>query len=420
MMLTDAQRMLRDSLREFMEEEIAPDLPEADRKPMTKEEAVHYQQTMGEMGVGPAADEDISSDEDGSGLDDPRTSAVVSEEVARVWPSLQVTLGMSFPVRFVDLVSERTRDALGDRVAEGAAIGCMAITEPSGGSDTKRPNTVARKDGDEYVLSGEKTWVSNAPIADVAMVVAWDEAGGHRDFFLVDRETTPFETRELDKLGWKGSPTGQIFLDDARIPLDNKLSRAVAKRMSEGGGGSGDGDGGESDGDGSDGGGDVPFFGGDGGGGDPLNTIFASMRNGMASISVGIMQAAFEAARDYATDRETFGKPIAGHQLVQEKLYDIRAALATSRQLTYHAADLIDAGHEDARMMSSLAKGYATEQSVQAASDALQIHGANGLSTEYPLERYYRDARTMTIPDGTTEIQKLIVGYELTGEAAYN
>jgi alkylation response protein AidB-like acyl-CoA dehydrogenase len=231
------------------------------------------------------------------------------------------------------------------------------------------------------------------------MVVAWNEETESRDFFMVDRKTSPFDTSELDKLGWKGSPTGQLFFDDCRVPVGNSLTRAVMDAMEEGGAEA------------------APDF--VTGGGDPLNAIFASMRNGMASIAVGIMQAAFDAAIEYATDRETFGKPIGGHQLVQEQLYDVKAALETSRQLTYHVDDLIAAGDPDARMMSSLAKGYACEKSVEAASDALQVHGANGLSTEYPLERYYRDARTMTIPDGTTEIQKLIVGYELTGEQAY-
>jgi len=147
--------------------------------------------------------------------------------------------------------------------------------------------------------------------------------------------------------------------------------------------------------------------------------MFATMRNGMASISVGIMQAAMDAAREYATDRETFDKPIGQHQLVQEHLYDIKAKLETSRHLTYHVDDLIADQHDDARMMSSLAKGYVCEASVDATSKALQVYGGNGLSKDYPLERYFRDARTMTIPDGTTEIQKLIVGYELTEMQAY-
>ncbi|SEH15139.1 acyl-CoA dehydrogenase [Natronorubrum sediminis] len=394
MMLSDEQRMVRDSIREFMDEEIAPDLPEADRDPLSKADAIDYMQKMAEIDVGPYAEERF---------DDPLTSTIVSEEVSRVWPSLQVTMGMSLPVTMFEIFSERTREAYAEEWETDRLVGCFAITEPAGGSDTKVPNTTATKDGDEYVITGEKTWVSNAPIADIALVVAWDDEHDQRDMFLVDQKTAGFETRPLEKLGWKGSPTGQLFFDECRIPQENKLSRAVMEAMSDGRM-----DPSESS-----------FATGGGAGGNPLNTMFASMRNGMAAISVGIMQAAYEAALEYATDREVFEKPIGQHQLVQEKLYNIRAGLETGRLLTRHTAQMIDAGDPDARMLSSLSKGWVCEKSVDVTDDAMQIYGGNGLSTEYPLERYYRDARTMTIPDGTTEIQKLVVGYELTDMQAY-
>jgi len=397
MMLTEEQRLVRQTVRDFMENEIEPDVAEADKQPLSKEDAVHYMKKVGEIGIGPMA-----PDDEGFESDDPRTGSIVSEEVSRVWPSLQVTMGMSFPATMVDIMAERTREAYADEVEADELVGCVAITEPSGGSDTKVPNTTARLDGDEYVIDGEKTWVSNAPIADVALVVVWNEEEEVRDFMFVDRKTTGFETRQLDKLGWKGSPTGQMFFDDCRIPAENRVATAVMNAMAEGD---------------ESGGLTGSIFGA--AGGDPLNTMFATMRNGMASISVGIMQAAFDAALDYATDRETFGKPIGGHQLIQEKLYDMKAKLEASRHLTYHVDELIAAGDPQARMMSSLAKGWVCERSVEVADHAIQIHGGNGLSTDYPLERYYRDARTMTIPDGTTEIQKLIVGYELTDQAAY-
>jgi len=164
MMLTDEQEMIRDSVREFMDEEIAPDLPEADRKPLSKDDAISYMQTMAEIDIGPYAEESF---------DDPLTSTIVSEEVSRVWPSLQVTMGMSLPVTMFEIFSERTRDAYAEEYENDRLVGCFAITEPDGGSDTKVPGTTAVKDGDEYVINGEKTWVSNAPIADIALVVAW-------------------------------------------------------------------------------------------------------------------------------------------------------------------------------------------------------------------------------------------------------
>ncbi|WP_254821632.1 acyl-CoA dehydrogenase family protein [Haloglomus halophilum] len=394
MRLDESDRMFRDTLREFLEREVAPDLPEADHEPVSKEQAVTYQRDLGDLGVGPGAGEDAS-------FEDPVTYAVTIEEIARVWPSLvmMITMGFPFPAALVPYAGDRTREALGDRSRAGELVGCLAVTEPAGGSDTTSPATTAERDGDEYVIDGEKTWVSNATIADVALVLATDVDTGARDFFLVDAETTSLESRELDKLGWKGSPTGQLFLDECRIPVENRLLNAVGRMASEGGT-------------------NVlenPIFRTQ----DPQNAMFAYMRTGMASMAVGIMQASFEATLDYATERTVGGGPIAGKQLVQDHLYEMKAGVETARLLTHHAATHVAEGHADARLLSSLAKGYACETVVDVASRAVQVHGANGLSTDYPVERYLRDARTTTIPDGTTEIQKLIVGSELTGHAAY-
>ena len=390
--LDEEHELIRSSLREFLEAEIAPELPAADREPMSKAEAIEYQTLLGDLGIGPG-------DVEGDGFADPLTYAVTSEEISRIWPSLNVTLNMSFPTIFARYAGEETRAALGDTLDDGSCIGCMAVTEPDGGSDTRNPATTAEKEGDEYVIDGEKTWVSNAPIADMALVVAHDETAVTRDFFIVDCVTNDVETRELHKLGWNGSPTGQMFFDGVRVHEDDKLMNAVTEMVASG----------ESDI------ADNEMFRTQ----NPLNAMFSYMRTGMAAMSVGIMQAAYEDALRYAKQREVFGGPIGGHQLVQEKLYHIRAGLETGRLLTYETARKVAEGDPEARLYSSLAKGWVCETSVDVTDLALQIHGGNGLSEEYPLERYYRDARTMTIPDGTTDIQKLVVGKELTGESAY-
>jgi alkylation response protein AidB-like acyl-CoA dehydrogenase len=332
---------------------------------------------------------------------------IAAEEISRVWPSLLVGLMMSFPALFVQFASAETREAMLPKLDNGECLASLAVTEPEGGSDTARPTTTARKDGDEFVINGEKTWVGNAHYADVCLVVAHDDSTDASDMFLVDRENASFETRELDKLGWKGVSNAHITFDDVRVPADNRLSTMFSNAIMAG----------------NEMNEIVPFpesvtqlfF-----DQKPLNATFSFMRTGMSFMAVGIMQAALDAALDRATDRETFGQPIAQHQLVTEKLYDMKAGLETSRQLSRRAAELLAQGSTDARLMSSLAKGYTSETCKDVTDDAIQVFGGEGLKTENRLERYYRDARVMTIPDGTTEIQKLIVGKELTGMSAYN
>lgn len=401
MRLTDDQAAFRDELRAYLETEIDPIVDEKDRNgPMSRDDLLTYLHDLEELGVG------FTPDTAHQYFGDVWRFVIASEEISRVWPSLNVALQMSFPALFVRFAAEETREVMLPKLEENRCIGCLAVTEPEGGSDTAHPNTVARKDGDEFVLDGEKVWVGNAQIADVALVIARDESEDTQDMFMVDRENASFETEEMNKLGWKGVPNGRMIFDDVRIPVENRFSTifgdaiADGHRVNE----------------------IVPFpqsvsqlfF-----EHKPLNVMFSFMRTGMAFMSVGIMEAAFDDALEYAQERETFGEPIAQHQLIQEKLYDVRAAIEASRGLSRRAAEALDDGDPDARLYSSLAKGYACERSIEATSEALQVLGAAGLDLENRMERYYRDARVMTIPDGTTEIQKLIVGKELTDMSAY-
>jgi alkylation response protein AidB-like acyl-CoA dehydrogenase len=391
----------RQDLRAYLAEHVDPVVDEADANgPMRREELLGYLNDLRELGVG--FDPEAAPEYFG---DLPRF-AVASEEISRVWPSLNVAIQMSFPSLFVRYASDQTQAAELEKLQAGECIGCLAVTEPEGGSDTARPNTVAEKDGDEYVLNGAKTWVGNGGICDVALVVAHDEEMGASDMFLVSKENSPFETETLEKLGWKGVNNATMYFDDVRVPEENKLMNIIANAMAEG----------ETMTD------IVPFpesvtdlFATQ----KPLNATFSFMRTGMAYMAVGIMEAAFEEAKARATDRETFGKPIGQHQLVQEKLYDMNADLECGRGLARTAREALEEGSPDARRLTSLAKGRCCELATNVTDDALQVWGGEGLKTENRLERYYRDARVLTIPDGTTEIQKLIVGKELTGEAAY-
>jgi alkylation response protein AidB-like acyl-CoA dehydrogenase len=391
----------RADLRGYLEAEIEPVVDESDANgPMSREELVGYLQDLRELGVG--FDPETAPQYFG---DLPRF-AVASEEISRVWPSLNVAIQMSFPALFVQHAAESTRAAELDKLEAGECIACLAVSEPDGGSDTARPRTTAHKEGDEYVLNGSKTWVGNGGIADVALVVAHDEETGASDMFLVSHENSPWESEPLHKLGWKGVYNARMEFDGVRIPAENKLTNIVGNAMV----------------DGHEMTEIVPFpesvtdlFARQ----KPLNATFSFMRTGMAYMGIGIMEAAFEEALNYVEERETFGKPIAQHQLVQELLYDMNANLEASRGLARTAAEALQEGSDDARRLTSLAKGFCCERAVDVADDALQVHGGEGLKTENRLERYYRDARTLTIPDGTTEIQKLIVGKELTGHSAY-
>jgi alkylation response protein AidB-like acyl-CoA dehydrogenase len=397
---TSEQELFRENLRTYLEEEIAPEVDELDKEPLDKGTALDLLEDLDDLGLG------FDPKTADAYFGDLRYYGIGSEEISAVWPSLNVLLNMSFPAMWVQFASAETQDAYMDLLQQGRCIGCLAVSEPGGGSDTTDARTTATPEGGGYRLTGEKTWVSNATIADVALVVAHDEESGGRDMFLVDGENTGWETSELDKIGWKGSPTGTLVLDDAWVPRGNRMTEMITNTLAEGHALHEV----------------LPFP-------EPvvelflerkpLNVIFSFMRTGMALMAVGIMRACFEQALEYARQRETFGEPIGSKQLIQEKLYEMKADLESSRHLAYHAIDLLEEGDPESRMMASLAKGKACSRSEEVASEAIQILGAQGLSTEYPLERFYRDARTMTIPDGTTEIQKLIVGKELTGLRAY-
>ncbi|MFC5971643.1 acyl-CoA dehydrogenase family protein [Halomarina salina] len=402
MQLTADQQAFREDLRGYLQEEVEPVVDELDANgPLDRDELMGFIRDLRDLGIG--FDPETAPEFFG----DVWRFMLTAEEISRVWPSLNVGLLMSFPSVFVRFAAEETREAMLPKLETGECLGSLAVTEPSGGSDTARPRTTARKEGDEFVINGQKTWVGNAHYADVVMVVAEDEEAGAQDMFLVDRENSSFETEELDKMGWKGVSNARITFDEVRIPEGNRFSTMFSNAIAEG----------------HDMNDVVPFpesvtqlfF-----EQKPLNATFSFMRTGMSFMSVGIMQAAFDEALDHATDRETFGKPIGQHQLVQEKLYDMRMGLETSRQLSRRAAEALEAGSEDARLLSSMAKGYTSETAVDVTSDAIQVFGGEGLKTENRLERYFRDARVMPIPDGTTEIQKLVVGKELTDMSAYS
>ncbi|MDY6834267.1 MAG: acyl-CoA dehydrogenase, partial [Chloroflexota bacterium] len=291
----------------------------------------------------------------------------------------------------------------------GELVGCGALTEPNAGSDNRAMTTRAVLDEDHYIINGTKTWVSNAPIADVVMLLCKDENDQFTQIFI-DKDESPFQTGELHKLGWRACPTGEIYFDNCRVPKENNMMNMLAdlassgnveKEMEKRG---------------------LPpdtmtrmgqmFARG------PLG-LLAYARTAIGQGCVGISQRSTETAIKYAKERAQFGRPIASRQLIQNMITEMVFVTESCRLLVYKTVMSLDKAAPDFRMLSSLVKAYVTEATVNVTSMALQVHGANGLSEDLPLERYFRDARTFTIPDGTTEINKLVAGKELLGISAY-
>ena len=379
---TEEQRMLKKNVSDFLSKEIAPIVDERERHgPFTREEVVGFIKKLMPFGyyIG------VLPKKYGGMELDRITIGVINEELSRVWASLAATIGIAqlAPMNIAD-ASDELRQRFLPQILEGELIGCSALTEPNAGSDTAHIETTAMLDGNTYVINGTKTWISNGTIADICMLLAvTDRSKGALGIstIVVEKAASPWESKELHKIGWHCFPTGEMYFTDCRVPEVNLLGDVATgykRAMRE----------------------------------------FETARAGMAIMAAGICQAAIDAAISYARERKQFGRPIGSFQMIQEMIADMIAETEASRLLAYRAFHLIDKGGR-ARLESSLAKAYACEAAVRVTSKAIQIHGGVGLSDEYPVERYFRDARMLTIPDGTTQIQKLIVGRESIGIKAF-
>ena len=380
--LTEEQQMLKSSVRNFLEKEIVPLADEQEKKgPLDKETTVALIRQLMPFGyvVG------FLPEQYGGSQLDHKTNGILVEELARAWASLAGTVFIAAAFWWLLALTgtPEQKERLLPLAASGDFIGCLAITEPNAGSDVASVETTAILDGDEYIVNGTKTWISNGSIADAAFILATtDKSKGPlaMSFLLVKRDVSPFAARELHKLGLRSFPTAELSFDDCRVPKENLM---------------------------------------DPGSGYQQTMLFFDVSRAMlAATSTGIAQAAIDASIKYAQERTQFGRPIGSFQMIQEMIVDMIAETEAGRLLAFRALDLLDKG-EKSRWQSSLAKAYATEAAVRTTSKAIQIHGAMGLSDEYPVERYFRDARTLTIPDGTTQIQELIVGRDTLGIKAF-
>lgn len=374
----EEQQMLKASVRNFLEKEIAPVVSEHEKKgPLTKAETTAFIKQLSPFGYLSGF---LPEQYGGSNLDH-KTNGILVEELGRVWASLAGTIFIDAGFWWVlyEAGSSELKEKLLPLAASGEYIGCMAITEPNVGSDVSSVETTATLQGDHYIVDGTKTWISNGSIADAVFVlVTTDKSLGPlgMSFLLVEKKTSPFSGRELHKLGLRCFPTAELSFNDCKVPKGNIIDPGAGYQRT------------------------MRFF-----------DVSRAM---VGVLCTGIAQAAIDASIKYAQERVQFGRPIGSFQMIQEMLVDMITETEAGRLLSYRALDLLDKGQKS-RWQSSLAKAYATEAAVRTTSKAIQIHGAMGLSDEYPVERYFRDARSLTIPDGTTQMQKLIVGRDILG-----
>ncbi|RJP30049.1 MAG: acyl-CoA dehydrogenase [Actinobacteria bacterium] len=382
---SEEQLLIAETARDFVRREIEPLGERYDfNKPITREEFREIWQ-----GLLPALLR-LTEGMDMGDLDYVSLGIFI-EELFKANPSLACTIGMAIgPAGTLHLfASDELKARYIPLIVSGQKIGCTAITEPNVGSNPAEVQSTAVLDGDAYLLNGTKTWISCAHISDIAMVTCRIREDGSEapGILLVDREESPYASSELPHLGLKGFPTGELYFDDCRVPRENRIGGKQDKGDREG-----------------------------------LRMVFQGFeyaRTAMALGAVAMAQAAFEHAVSYARERRQWGKLIGEHQMIQEMITDMATAIDCARFLAYRTLSLLQQGKRCDRE-ACMAKYFATEMAVEVTSKAIQIHGANGLSEEYPVERIFRDARMFTIPDGTTQIQKLIVARDILGLSAFN
>ncbi|OWA18710.1 acyl-CoA dehydrogenase family protein [Streptomyces sp. CS057] len=379
--LNEEQEAVRKLAEDFVAREVAPHVVAWDRAENVDKSIVKKLGDLGFLGL------TVPEEYGGSGGDH-LSYCLVTEELGRGDSSVRGIVSVSLGLVAKTVASwgseEQKRQWL-PRLTAGEAIGCFGLTEPGTGSDAGNLATRAVRDGGDYVVNGTKMFITNGTWADVVLLFArTNDAPGHRGVsaFLVPTDTPGLTRRTVHgKLGLRGQATAELVLQDVRIPAGALL-------------------------------------GPEGKGFSIAMSALAKGRMSVAAGCVGIAQAALDAAVRYAGEREQFGKAIARHQLVQELLSDIAVDVDAARLLTWRVADLIDRGQEFATAASK-AKLYASEAAVRCANNALQVFGGYGYIDEYPVGKLLRDARVMTLYEGTSQIQKLIIGRALTGVSAF-
>ncbi len=378
---TETHQTVRHAVREFAEREIAPHVMQWDEAQRFPSELRPGLAALGLLGI------QVPAKYGGAEMSAVEYCICI-EELARVDPSIALSVAAHNGLSAAHLLmfgSDTQRLSFLAPLAKGEMFGAWALTEPGAGSDAGATRTVARRVTDGWILDGVKTFITHGSVAGVVVTMAvTDRAAGHRGIsaFVVDQGTPGLVVgRKENKLGMRASDTAELRFESCRVATDRLVGR-------EGQG----------------------FV-------NALQVLDAG-RIGIAALSVGLAQGAFEAARHYAMEREQFGQPIASFQATQWKLADLATRIESARLLTYRAACLKDEGRATTRE-SSMAKLYASEVAVRAAEECVQIHGGYGFVKDYPAEKFFRDVKLLTIGEGTSEIQRLVIARQYLGERAH-
>ncbi|MGQ0479823.1 MAG: acyl-CoA dehydrogenase family protein [Pseudonocardia sp.] len=371
------ERAIVDTVREFIDKEVRPSVRELEHANTYPEAWIEQMKRMGVYGLAipePYGDVAVSTS----------CYALVTAELARGWMSLAGAMGGHTVVAKLlrDYGTDEQRRRYLPRMATGELRATMALTEPGGGSDLQAMGTKARKDGDHYVVNGSKTWITNARRSGLVALLCKtdpDAEPQHRgvSILLVERDTSGYTiSKDLPKLGYKGVESCELNFADARVPADALLGGVEGKG-------------------------------------------FAQMMRGLeigriqvASRALGVARAAFDDALRYAQERESFGQPIWRHQSIGNYLADMATKITATEQLILHAARKLDSG-ERADMEAGMAKLFASEVAMEVALNAVRVHGGYGYSTEFDVERYFRDAPLMIVGEGTNEIQRNVIVRQL-------
>jgi alkylation response protein AidB-like acyl-CoA dehydrogenase len=373
--LTEEQQMIVDTFSKYAENEIKPLAEKYRDELIPKDIALSIQKDLLQFGVGVG----VAAEEFGGMGLDTKTMGLLQFELAKVSPDIAITSLIQMTVsKLFSCVPEHLRADYIDPVLAAEKIGCVAMSEAGAGSQVTDVSCRAREDGDDYVINGEKLWISSGDYSDFIFLLARfnDDPVGGLGLILVDR-SHGYETTNIKKMGLNSQSTAQVFFDDVRVPKTN-LMLAPGKAMKR------------------------------------LLILLASSRPIVGLMSLGIAEAALNEAVKYSLQRHQFDKPIAGHQLISAKLGEMATKLDAGKLMAFRALDTIDRGQRS-DVESAMAKWFATELACEIVNDAVQIHGANGITKEFPVEYMYRSVRIFPFTEGTTEIQKLSVGRSLTG-----